>query len=424
MSLILASSSTQDRKGSDVLDCMKQALASGDLSDVQFAVGRYYGYVKIFYAHKTILAMRNEVFRRMFFGSLPEKCKDAIDIPDILPEAFNNMLNLVYTGAVEDLSDDNVFPTINCADKYDFPLLTEMCSEFIMSQLNADNFLMNLEDAIHWGAKGIAEKCLELLDVSSDDCETIFRSERFASVGQMTLRKILQRDTLSVDENLVYSAAERWAVESCKRNNVPASPVNRRRMLGAALFLIRFPLLSEAELADGPVKSGLLLSTELHEILMHKHGTAQPCLPFSSEPRQPRAFRIGQVEFKRNEEVFAVLVRGSSFWFPAQVIGRNQSQVLVSMCVSPRQRERVAMSLEKVIPAADVLTRGRSIVTDYGIKAVYMAPRDNLHILSDEGHEWAVPFKDIRLFTDDVQAWKEAKKRIAGQRPSVRRANP
>ncbi|XP_055351484.1 TD and POZ domain-containing protein 3-like [Paramacrobiotus metropolitanus] len=105
--------------GSGLASCMKQTLSSGEFSNVRFSVGRHFGPVKIFEAHKNILAMRSSVFRAMFYGSLPENCAVPIDIPDIIPDAFANMLNYIYTDKAENLNADNVCDTMNCADKYD-----------------------------------------------------------------------------------------------------------------------------------------------------------------------------------------------------------------------------------------------------------------------------------------------------------------
>ena len=42
-------------------------------------------------AHSFILVSRSPVFEAMFYGSLTE-AKDCVEIPDISPEAFKNML--------------------------------------------------------------------------------------------------------------------------------------------------------------------------------------------------------------------------------------------------------------------------------------------------------------------------------------------
>ncbi|XP_055329993.1 BTB/POZ domain-containing protein 3-like [Paramacrobiotus metropolitanus] len=80
---------------------MKRTLTSGDLSDVRFFAGRDFGSAQNFSAHRFVLSSRNDVFRTMFYGSLPENCDKPVDIPDVHPDAFANMLSFVYADTVD-----------------------------------------------------------------------------------------------------------------------------------------------------------------------------------------------------------------------------------------------------------------------------------------------------------------------------------
>ncbi|XP_055350935.1 BTB/POZ domain-containing protein 6-B-like [Paramacrobiotus metropolitanus] len=278
---------------SGVVDLLKHILASGEMSDVLFTVGRQYGEVKTFPAHKFVLSLNSDVFHTMFNGALPESGDGAIDIPEILPDAFTNMLKYMYTRCLDnELQVDNVFETIYCADKYNLPKLLELCLHFATTQLNADNCLIFAEKiklCTHDGMAAFLEKCLNLLD---KHCDILMQSEQFSAIGHDTLEMILQRNTLSAGENRMYTAVEkccRWATDNCLRENLEPSQANRRRLLGNALFLVRMPLLTDAELANGPVKSRLLLDSELLDIYQFKHSDSKPQLPFPTEPRQGRS---------------------------------------------------------------------------------------------------------------------------------------
>ncbi|XP_055350025.1 uncharacterized protein LOC129596703 [Paramacrobiotus metropolitanus] len=254
------------------------------ISDVQFAVGRDYGIAKIFPAHRLVLSVRSVVFETMFYGSLPDKCTGPIDIPDILPDAFANMLSFLYTDKVTNFTQDNVFDTLKCADKYDLPLLVTMCTDFVLDTIDVHNCLDSLDSALHFGeaAPSILEKCLCLIDESV----IIWRSEKFRTIGEKALRAILQRDTLTANEHSICSSVNEWSANMCAQRNMDATPANRREVLGQALYLIRFPLMTEAQLLDGPVKSGLLLQSEALDIYLHKHATTKPELLFRTDPRQ------------------------------------------------------------------------------------------------------------------------------------------
>ncbi|XP_055350060.1 BTB/POZ domain-containing protein 3-like [Paramacrobiotus metropolitanus] len=266
-------------------DCVKQFLLCDDMSDVQFAVGHEHGAAKIFPAHRFIMGVRSAVFHRMFYGSLPQTCTAPIDIPDIYPEAFANMLRFMYTDTVAGFTPDNVFDTLICADKYELPLLVVMCTDFILDMLNTNNCLHILDRAVRYAnaPPTILEKCLCLVDESA---LIVWQSDQFCAIGLEALRSILRRDTLTANEETICSSADKWAEINCTRHNIDASSINRREMLGQTLFLVRFPLLTDTQLLDGPEKTGLLLQSEVLDIYRYKHATIKPQLPFPTDPRQ------------------------------------------------------------------------------------------------------------------------------------------
>lgn len=66
-----------------------------------------------------------------------------------------------------------------------------------------------------------------------------------------TLVAVLERDTLGIREVRLFSAVVRWSEAECQRQQLQVTPENRRRVLGKALALIRFPLMTIEEFAAG-----------------------------------------------------------------------------------------------------------------------------------------------------------------------------
>lgn len=62
---------------------------------------------------------------------------------------------------------------------------------------------------------------------------------------------MLERDTLSIRENRLFGAVVRWAEAECYRQQLPPSSENKQKVLGKALPLIRFPLMTVEEFAAG-----------------------------------------------------------------------------------------------------------------------------------------------------------------------------
>lgn len=55
----------------------------------------------------------------------------------------------------------------------------------------------------------------------------------------------------------------RWSEAECVRQQLPVTPDNQRSVLGRAISLVRFPLMSMEEFASGPAQSGLLTDREV-----------------------------------------------------------------------------------------------------------------------------------------------------------------
>ncbi|XP_055355080.1 BTB/POZ domain-containing protein 2-like [Paramacrobiotus metropolitanus] len=148
---------------------------------------------------------------------------------------------------------------MQCADKYDLPLLTDFCLDFVLKDLTgngrADRCLLHMDNALTWavGIEGVVENCLHFVDVH---CRGVLQSERFAELQPSTLRLILERDTLFAEESLICRAVDRWTVAVCTRSNLEPSPANRREVLGELFYLIRFPLMTVSQLTDLPPNSG------------------------------------------------------------------------------------------------------------------------------------------------------------------------
>ncbi|XP_055348211.1 BTB/POZ domain-containing protein 6-B-like [Paramacrobiotus metropolitanus] len=401
-----SSSANPDRAGpgSQVANCLQRLLRSGHLSDVHFSVGCQFGQTKDFFAHKLILAARSSVVHAMFYGSLPENCQIVLDIPDIHPEAFANLLSFMYADTVENLTLDNVFATMSCADKYDLPQLVEISSALVISQLKPENCLDILEEAIQSHADGIVQKCLELVDARS---YRILHLESFTAVSPAALRMMLSRNTLTVEENVVWLAVERWAAAACARSNTNPSGANLREILGDVFSLIRFPLMTRSQLAKGPVKSGLLNKAEISSIITYQKTKAKQSLVFPTErrtgqqPLHPLTLRYG-------EDVFIPTVRGD-YWEPARATAFNPSEVGFVYCGSSHSG---TVTPDKVVRAADILEQGQplQVQTVSSVShqdATYDGMEGSQHRVSCSGRNVIVWFDCLKLLNSQVVSWKK-----------------
>ncbi|XP_055348193.1 BTB/POZ domain-containing protein 3-like [Paramacrobiotus metropolitanus] len=392
---------------------MKAVLANGELSDIEFAVGRDHGEAKIFPAHKFALSISSDVFYTMFHGSLARHNQDIIQVPEILPEAFANMLSYIYTDAVEDLKPENVLQTLYCADKYDLPWLADRCTSFVLEQMKPDTCLMFLENALHWtpNCDAIVEKCLDIVD----ECTVaVLQSKQFPEIGLKTLEMVLRRDTLSAEESVICTAVDKWTTAACSRQKLYPSVGYRRKMLDSALFLIRFPLLTDEQLAEGHIKSAMLHPEEVCKIFLYKHAAAKEGLKFSTEPRKYVKYRVQCSHmcesYKPKEKVFILYTNGC--WHPASVTAEN---VLDPHPPLGMKVEKPAgkFSPTEIVRAADILKRGQPVyayVEDAFKEGTYGQQRAGLHTVNVAGREHSVDFMQLKFAGKQVDEWKAAKK--------------
>uniref|UniRef100_A0A8C8LQV2 BTB domain-containing protein n=2 Tax=Euteleosteomorpha TaxID=1489388 RepID=A0A8C8LQV2_ONCTS len=117
-----------------------------------------------------------------------------------------------------------------------------------------------------------------------------------------TLVAVLERDTLGVREVRLFVAAVRWAEAEAHRQQLQPTPENKRRVLGKALALIRFPLMTIEEFAAGPAQSSILTDREVVSLFLHFTVNPKPHVEFIDRPRcclrgkECSITRFGQVE--------------------------------------------------------------------------------------------------------------------------------
>ncbi|KAL3081766.1 hypothetical protein niasHS_011851 [Heterodera schachtii] len=237
-------------------DQMKEVLDNGEYSDVQFLVGKG---DKKEATHRAILSSASDVFKAMFRYD-----KGQIEITDIEIDTFKTMLTFIYTKHSNGLNANNWLDVLKAADKYNIKGLVNECANFPVEKLT--NVFVAIEKALLLNMEDFTLRCLRYID---QNARKLFNTVAFLQIHQDLLCVILERDQLRSSEIEIWNAALRWADEQCSKNSIECSAEKRRKMLGPALFNIRFTLMRKEEFTKSIVSTDVLTTEEVDSIDQH-----------------------------------------------------------------------------------------------------------------------------------------------------------
>ncbi|XP_028617693.1 TD and POZ domain-containing protein 2-like [Grammomys surdaster] len=93
-----------------------------------------------FRAHKAILAARSPVFRAMFEHEMEESLMNQIEIHDLDPQVFKEMMDFIYTGKAPHLHSHSMASCLlAAADEYGLEGLIVMCEDALCRNLSVEN---------------------------------------------------------------------------------------------------------------------------------------------------------------------------------------------------------------------------------------------------------------------------------------------
>jgi speckle-type POZ protein len=113
---------------------LEELFNNKTFSDVTLNVGG-----RSFDAHKAILSSRSKVFAAMFVHETTEKLSNHVDIQDIHPDVFQEVLRFIYTGRVP--PEKMTASLLAAADKYLLEQLKLECETQLTHRMSAGNCL-------------------------------------------------------------------------------------------------------------------------------------------------------------------------------------------------------------------------------------------------------------------------------------------
>ena len=224
-------------------------------------------------AHKFVLSISSPVFEAMFYGELAETT-DSIELPDCEYDSLLELFRYMYSDEVI-LSGSNVMGVLYLAKKYMMPSLADKCAEYLRDNLDASNVFGILTQAQKYEEKNLEDHCWKVID---EQAEEAVKSEGFVTIERSLLERVVERDSLNIQEIELFKAVNLWATKKCEEQGLSTDGSEKRRILGERIVKgIRFPVMTQHEFADVVLDCKILTQDEAFNLF--KYFNSVPGIP-------------------------------------------------------------------------------------------------------------------------------------------------
>lgn len=179
-------------------------IKTDNLSDIVFVVGETEEKIV---SHKILLALSNDVFKRMFVAPGLYKNDKVLKIPEEDPAIFKELLLFVLLGTVN-ITEENMIGMHQIAERFEVDDLLKISYQFIMDNTNENTlfdiliFNQKLKD------EGINQKCFGII---LNDPLFYFSSDKYDSVSDLILNLVIQQIDVKLTERQLFIIAMKWS---------------------------------------------------------------------------------------------------------------------------------------------------------------------------------------------------------------------
>lgn len=172
-------------------------------SDVKFLVGEKRQPI---YAHKLLLIISSEYFNVMFNGNFKESSLEEIEVNDVEPDIFLEILRFIYCRKVH-LKVENVLEIFGHAQKYMLDELRQQSIEFFEKNIASDNVLKLFAQNRLYEFSFVNEKCLSLILKNPLPC---FKHEDFYVLDRKSMDIIFSSQKFNCTNTQLLQALRDW----------------------------------------------------------------------------------------------------------------------------------------------------------------------------------------------------------------------
>jgi hypothetical protein len=142
---------------------------------------------------------RSEYFARMFDSDFKESKDKIVQIQEEDEKLFKQMIKLIYTNEISELSYDIAMDLIILAQKYNFTNLIESCSKVILASLNVETCLDILAVAESAQSEELME---EVFTFCFENIKAVIGSQKFTELKTENPVLALELTTKAIETNV------------------------------------------------------------------------------------------------------------------------------------------------------------------------------------------------------------------------------
>jgi RCC1 and BTB domain-containing protein len=168
-----------------LLNEIENTLNKEDFSDVTFIVEG-----KKIFAHKFILALRCEKFRRQFASGMKDARENSITITDVKYEHYLAFLKYLYTDRAEFNTEDAV-ELLGLANEHCNERLKRICEKKIKKGIDVDNAAYLLQMASLYNTPNLKRFCLNFM-IKPENFDKVIKTDAFTKLDKELILEVLR----------------------------------------------------------------------------------------------------------------------------------------------------------------------------------------------------------------------------------------
>ena len=218
------------------------------------------------------------------------------------------LFRFLYSGKIS-LSNENVCVFLSASVQFKIQYLEQMCLDLVNKSINKDNVCHHMNQAATFNSIVYQQMCLKIFE---NDTGYVIASSSFNKLSQPALSAFLNAKKLNVIEISLFHYLKLWMESKCREAGTTVTGENMRKMIGDAIFKIRFPTMNVQDFANSvSTIKGFLSDTENFQIYQKitVFDNKNIECPFSNQFRCQKSYFYTPVQVMRGLQLRTVLQR-------------------------------------------------------------------------------------------------------------------